>query len=173
MGIDTCDQNCTNTPGSFLCNCSEGYVLGEDGYTCDGETKLCRIFLFKLTCLCLDIDECLVDGGGCDQDCNNTFGSFVCSCSEGYMLNEDGYSCDGERTLVSVDCCNLLLYLSDIDECLSDPCHSNATCNNTIGSFTCTCVNGYSGDGILCTGKFQFHYQKIVLSNSSKYIFTL
>ena len=41
----------------------------------------------------------------------------------------------------------------DIDECSSDPCHSNATCNNTIGSFTCTCVSGYSGDGFQCIGK--------------------
>ena len=42
----------------------------------------------------------------------------------------------------------------DIDECLSDPCHSNATCNNTIGSFTCTCVSGYSGDGFQCIGEW-------------------
>ena len=44
--------------------------------------------------------------------------------------------------------------LSDIDECISDPCHSNATCNNTIGSFTCTCVSGYTGDGFECIGKY-------------------
>ena len=49
---------------------------------------------------------------------------------------------------------SLIFHLSDIDECFSDPCHSNATCNNTIGSFTCTCVSGYAGDGIQCFGKY-------------------
>ena len=43
--------------------------------------------------------------------------------------------------------------VSDIDECLPDPCHSNATCNNTDGSFACTCFSGYSGDGFQCTGE--------------------
>ena len=41
----------------------------------------------------------------------------------------------------------------DIDECLSDSCDSNATCINTVGSFTCTCDSGYSGDGFQCTGE--------------------
>jgi hypothetical protein len=47
----------------------------------------------------------------------------------------------------------LISFALDIDECFSDPCHSNATCNNTIGSFTCTCVSGYAGDGFQCIGK--------------------
>ena len=49
---------------------------------------------------------------------------------------------------LNIDVCML-----DNDECSSDPCHSNATCNNTIGSFTCTCVSGYAGDGFQCVGK--------------------
>ena len=40
LAIDGCDQNCINIPGSFMCNCSEGYVLNEDGHTCDGESKI-------------------------------------------------------------------------------------------------------------------------------------
>ena len=44
--------------------------------------------------------------------------------------------------------------ISDIDECLSDPCDSNATCNNSVGSFICTCDSGYSGDGFQCDGEF-------------------
>jgi len=28
-----------------------------------------------------------------------------------------------------------------------------ADCNNTEGGFTCTCQNGYIGDGFNCTGK--------------------
>ena len=40
----------------------------------------------------------------------------------------------------------------DVDECQTSPCHSNATCNNTDGSYICTCNSGYSGDGFTCKG---------------------
>ena len=43
-------------------------------------------------------------------------------------------------------------YILDVDECSKNPCHSNATCNNTVGSYICTCDPGYSGDGLNCTG---------------------
>ena len=32
-------------------------------------------------------------------------------------------------------------------------CSVNATCINTKGSFNCTCVLGYDGDGHNCTGE--------------------
>ena len=43
---------------------------------------------------------------------------------------------------------------SDIDECLNaeNNCHENAACKNTVGGFTCTCNNGYIGDGVNCKG---------------------
>ena len=43
-------------------------------------------------------------------------------------------------------------YILDINECLTNPCHWNATCNNKIGSYMCVCDTGYSGDGFNCTG---------------------
>ena len=46
------------------------------------------------------------------------------------------------------------LYL-DVDECLDGThnCDVNANCTDTVGSFECTCVAGYAGDGVRnCTG---------------------
>ena len=42
----------------------------------------------------------------------------------------------------------LFLSFIDIDECVAntDNCDANAACSNTIGSFTCTCNNGFSGE---------------------------
>ena len=42
-----------------------------------------------------DINECDQDSGGCEQFCNNTFGSYKCSCKDGYNLEFDGISCAG------------------------------------------------------------------------------
>jgi len=43
---------------------------------------------------------------------------------------------------------------ADIDECelRIDNCHVNATCADVIGSFVCTCKNGFDGNGVDCTG---------------------
>ena len=48
---------------------------------------------------------------------------------------------------------------TDIDECSSEqdfPCDSNANCSNTIGSYICTCLIGFTGDGHSCEGEADF-----------------
>ena len=51
------------------------------------------------------------------------------------------------------------MYSPDIDECLDevDNCHASAICKNTLGSFTCTCNQGYTGDGVNCKGIIWSH----------------
>ena len=46
-------------------------------------------------------------------------------------------------------------YFADINECETGKhhCDSNAFCNNTKGSYICTCKPGYTGNGVNCTGK--------------------
>ena len=45
-------------------------------------------------------------------------------------------------------------YVLEINECSTSPgpCHINATCNNTVGSYQCTCNHGFSGSGTNCSG---------------------
>ena len=46
-------------------------------------------------------------------------------------------------------------FLLDIDECSaeSSTCNKNADCTNSDGSFSCTCKQGFTGDGTICEGK--------------------
>ena len=41
---------------------------------------------------------------------------------------------------------------SDLDECESGnhDCHQNANCTNTIGSFNCSCIFGFTENGTFC-----------------------
>ncbi|CAH1251741.1 MFGE8 [Branchiostoma lanceolatum] len=42
-------------------------------------------------------------------------------------------------------------FKTDVDECVDEEdnnCHDDATCTNTVGSFTCACEEGYVGDGV-------------------------
>ena len=48
-----------------------------------------------------------------------------------------------------------ILSFADIVECVvMSPCDPNANCANTPGSFTCTCNEGYRGDGFTCAGQY-------------------
>ncbi|XP_078594600.1 uncharacterized protein LOC144872399 [Branchiostoma floridae x Branchiostoma japonicum] len=52
--------------------------------------------------------------------------------------------------------CEVQVYTADppdVDECADGTanCHSQATCTNTDGGFTCACIAGYTGDGVTCT----------------------
>ena len=42
-----------------------------------------------------DINECLSDNGGCEQNCTNLPGSYSCSCTEGFILDESLQKCNG------------------------------------------------------------------------------
>ncbi|KAK6172795.1 hypothetical protein SNE40_016383 [Patella caerulea] len=59
-----------------VCTCNKGFILGYDSKTC------------------VDIDECLIEKGGCQQICHNTHGSYACDCRRGFLLN--GTRCYGK-----------------------------------------------------------------------------
>ena len=52
----------------------------------------------------------------------------------------------------------VLFFHVDINECESDDsnnCDENAQCTNTVGSYSCACNPGYTGDGVICASKWQ------------------
>ncbi|KAM7427680.1 hypothetical protein ABFA07_021226 [Porites harrisoni] len=123
------DSACDKSP------CYNGGIC-QSGFSARGYRCLCPSGFKDFRCQA-DVDECR---SSTDNDCstnatcNNTKGSYNCSCKPGYSGN--GRNC------------------SDIDECRSSShnnCSSNAICNNTPGSFNCSCKPGYSGNGYNCS----------------------
>lgn len=49
---------------------------------------------------CVDINECRINNGGCSQDCINSKGSFYCTCSDQYVLGDDGKTCTGKHVSI-------------------------------------------------------------------------
>nr|XP_025845679.1 vitamin K-dependent protein S [Vulpes vulpes] len=105
----------------------------EDGY------KTCRDGQATFTCICkpgwqgdrceYDINECKDPSninGGCSQMCDNTPGSYHCSCKSGFVM-----------LLNKKDC-------KDVDECsiMPDICGA-AVCKNIPGDYECECAEGY------------------------------
>ncbi|XP_053611318.1 fibrillin-2-like isoform X2 [Plodia interpunctella] len=73
-----------------------------------------------------DIDECAQHPALCEHGtCTNTFGSFVCTCGDGWQLTEDEQRC------------------VDIDECATPNICGPGICRNMAGSYVCLCPEGY------------------------------
>ena len=99
----------------------------------------------------LEINQCDEGTSGCDQTCTIIIGSYICSCSDGYVLDADGHSCNG-KVIVHITLCNNC-FLSDVDECSEDIDGCQVHCSNTIGSYNCYCDNGYELlNSTHCTG---------------------
>uniref|UniRef100_A0A8C6THD9 Nidogen 1a n=1 Tax=Neogobius melanostomus TaxID=47308 RepID=A0A8C6THD9_9GOBI len=114
---------CNNQPGTFRCECVDGYQFASDGRTCadrpvnpceDGshtcdisERAQCTYTggsAFVCSCLegfvgdgsiCQDVDECQLGRCHPDAGCYNSQGSFTCECNPGYY--GDGFQCSPER----------------------------------------------------------------------------
>ncbi|RXG72378.1 Latent-transforming growth factor beta-binding protein 4 [Armadillidium vulgare] len=142
-----CGENefCTNTQGSFQCDCNDGFAKD------------------ILTEECQDDDECKLKKDDCRQlgpkwKCVNTKGSFRCekkTCPPQQILNSWG-------VCVNITCTPgykpSFKKCVDINECEEGepPCKNNERCYNFVGSFECrpkiNCGRGYqmNEDGSHC-----------------------
>lgn len=119
--------------------------------------------------LCTDIDECAAQPAPCAADaaCANSVGGFDCACKPGFY--GDGLTCQACAPVA--DCAGSVVctgpgdatcdacapgyagpLCADIDECQdgSHTCAPDATCENSVGAFACTCLAGFYGDGHTC-----------------------
>ncbi|KAK1170693.1 thrombomodulin-like [Acipenser oxyrinchus oxyrinchus] len=152
MGHNLCEQDwvCVNTPGSFKCKCKSGFV--EEKGTCE------------------DVDECQRDL--CDHDCKNVLGSYQCACFEGYIQDSENHlkcklhcstsecpaECDPNMSWQCHCPDGFVLdtrenghFCIDVNECEMGT-YCDQLCNNSFGSYTCYCHDGYSidSDGYSC-----------------------
>ncbi len=61
----------------------------------------------------------------------------------------------------SYNICKLLLIEDDECENGLHDCDMNASCENTDGSFECTCRDGFLGDGKICISNNSYHLNKV------------
>lgn len=108
--------------------------------------------------------SCTTKNGGCEHVCRQEGDEVVCSCDDGYELNEDGLSCRLKNMCFEDTCqyqcvmgetgftclCPQGLELDsdqrtclDIDECLSQEVCREHMCVNTEGSYACNCREGF------------------------------
>ena len=56
------------------------------------------------------------------------------------------FSSAGEYMLVKMVLCNIDIFqITDIDDCEPNPCEHGGTCTDGVNSYTCECVDGYTG----------------------------
>ena len=103
-----------------------------------------------------DINECLVANGGCMQECTNLVGSYNCSCSSGFYLDEvDLHNCTGLSEIWIGVKLLMCTFYSDVDECLEGSHICEQICLNHAGHYKCACEVGcdLQSDGSSCVGK--------------------
>ena len=177
-GSDVCSRNgrCVDSNGTFECYCNPGWVgngvFCENVDECKEQNHNCNIHAncidvagtYNCNCEagwsgdgynCTDINECKMNSNSCcaNEDCVNSEGNYSCECKDGWRKSENSSLSISERCTsnhinplcVEVDEC-----ADETHNCSSQNGQANALCTNTIGSFQCTCTQGWQGDGFYC-----------------------
>ncbi|XP_046852402.1 uncharacterized protein LOC124445696 isoform X2 [Xenia sp. Carnegie-2017] len=153
-GVSGCNQRCTNNAGSFKCSCMNGFTLDSDERTCNDINEcrrpndcaqICRNNIGSFSCGCRfgfvvdpnNLQNCIAqtkcsENHNCSQECffDSSKGE-TCMCRSGYLLQSDEKTCE------------------DINECTNPRSNlCSQRCQNTIGSYNCICLPGYTLTGI-------------------------
>lgn len=97
-------------------------------------------------------NDCAANPDACEHLCHTSNNSFYCTCYSGYRLASNGRTCDG--MCACFKCQDIRCLLLEIDECSEGLSRCNQQCRNTIGGYSCLCLNGFQllSDNYTCQG---------------------
>jgi len=143
-----CHENsgrCIWYKGNNYCMCVPGFIDPDT----ELNERLTQTDLDKKAQICADFDECAKGVHDCLDSpvatCSNTVGSFECGCEEGYMGS--GLASEGANACVDQNECTQ--FANSLTGFVHN-CHSESTCSNTQGSYTCACNAGFDGLAYCC-----------------------
>lgn len=102
--LEVCPFGCENTVGSYNCKPPPPLTESEveivtkavdEPYPTEisAPVKTCGSgMMLDASNNCIDIDECALGNTGCEY-CQNTVGSYECTCLDGYELSDDQKTC--------------------------------------------------------------------------------
>ncbi|KAH9370046.1 hypothetical protein HPB48_001923 [Haemaphysalis longicornis] len=80
LSTHACSQLCEDRPIGYKCSCHPGFEPRFDGRICE------------------DVDECATRFP-CTHNCRNTYGSFACTCADGYLSVDGGRTCKANSSV--------------------------------------------------------------------------
>lgn len=132
-----CEYNCLNTNGSYECLCPPGHKLASDDRSCIGKKYILNQIIH-----CWMLNS--LDDIGTAQ----------------WFMIQLYYDVIVTMWVQCAWCihvvCKIMLIITDVDECSGNNGGCSQECKNTIGSYHCTCLNGFAlqPDGHNCEGMY-------------------